>query len=438
MRIVCFAAAILTASAQAQWPASGVIEHLGRLGPSDAREAARGVVSPDGMFFAYEVVHQHNRRIWLLNLMTGETRSLTPEPGVRYSLSWSPDSRRLAYMYNQNTLRVADVDSSREREIFRRDPPSKWAHPYIDGVTWDGDSALSFDLFDVMLPGERSVRWIAQLDGSNAHIDDRAVPRQRFASHRCCGGGSYGIWMGARCVAGPVEYGPALMWSPVQQTLVIATDGRLYAMRVPSGRAERIANAPANIHTVTMTRAGALALTTLAPGDSLGDLWLATPPFRTVAQDTIPRCPGPEARVTEFIRATRGKPMSVTEYPVENGRFALFAAAYPGFDVPQTYVGAVYHGRIGWLSDAKSRGFRVTAGDSALFSRRLDSLLGQEAGQSAHEWREWLLRQRATPPDAIVRLAQETAPNDGSPDLLERLDAISADSVLRAQGIAFP
>ncbi|HSY84652.1 MAG TPA: hypothetical protein VK807_23000 [Gemmatimonadaceae bacterium] len=417
MRVACFAAAVITVSAQAQWPAPGTIQHLGRLGPSDAREAARGIVSPDGTLFAYEVVHQHYRRIWLLNLTTGETRSLTPDPGVRYSLSWSADSRRLAYMYNQNTVRVADVDSSREREIFRRDPPSQWDRPYIEGVTWDADSALSFDLYDVLWPGGRSVRWIAQLDGSNAHIDDRAVPRQRFASHRCCGGGSYGVWMGARCIAGPVEYGPRLLWSPDQQTLVIASDGRLYAMRVPSGHAERVADAPGNIHTVTMTRAGALAITTLAAGDSLGDLWLATPPFRTVAQDTIPRCPGPEARVTEFIRTTRrGKPLSVTEYPVAKEQFALFAAAYPGMDVSPTYVGAVYHGRIGWLFDTSNWGFRVTAGDSGLFSQRTDSILGHETGQSTYEWREWLLHQRATPPDAIVRLARETAPISGPPD----------------------
>jgi hypothetical protein len=432
---IVVACLIVTARAQAQWPAPGTVQLVGRLGPGDAREAVRGIVSPDGSLFAYEVVHEHNRRIWLRDLTAGTTRVLTAENGVRYSLAWSPDSRRLAYMYNGNTVRLAHVDSSREREVFRRDRSSKWDRPYIEGVTWEADSALSFDVFDVLLPGERSVRWIAQLDGSNAHIDDRAVPGTRFSSRRCCGGGSYGVSMGTRCVAGPVGYGPTLLSSPDRQTLVIATDGRLYAMHVPSGHAQRIDNAPQNIWTVSMTRAGALAITTLATGDSVGDLWLATPPFRTVARDSIPRCPGPEARVTEFVRTTRGKPTSVTEYPVEKPRFALFAAEYPGMDVSSTYVGAMYHGRIGWLFDTSSRGFRVTVGDSGLFATSLDSILGHEAGQSAYEWREWLLRQPATPPLAIVRLAQETAPNDGSPETWLRDHSLPMWALTQLAGI---
>jgi hypothetical protein len=416
MRVACFAAAVLTASAQAQWPAPGTIQHLGRLGPSDAREAARGIVSPDGTLFAYEVVHQHNRRIWLLNLTTGETRSLTPDPGVRYSLSWAADSRRLAYMYNQNTVRVADVDSSREREIFRRDPPSKWDRPYIEGVTWDADSALSFDLFDVMMPGARSVRWIAQLDGSNAHIDDRAVPRQRFASRRCCGGASYGVWMGARCIAGPVEYGPGLLWSPDQHTLVIATDSRLYTMRVPSGHAERIADAPGNIHTVTTTRAGALAITTLATGDSLGDLWLATPPFQTVAGDTLPGCPDPPEEVMRFIAGERLMGYRSTEVLVDlpQRQFTIFRAVYshPGDDVSPSRVGLRYGDRIGWLPEP----FRPDARDHALwsetFDRELRSAANAKGGWIVASVHAWLAAQPGVVPDSAIMRWLRSPPDE--------------------------
>src|ERR1700728_1117663 len=53
----------------------------GRFGDNAIREAFRGVISPDGQSFAYEVVVGRSRNLWIRDLATGRDRELTNATG---------------------------------------------------------------------------------------------------------------------------------------------------------------------------------------------------------------------------------------------------------------------------------------------------------------------------------------------------------------------
>jgi hypothetical protein len=386
--------------------------------------------------FAYEVVHQHNRRIWIRELSTGATRLLTPGPGERYDLTWSPDNRRIAFALNDSTLRLVDVTSGDDSEVFRQGRTYKFGFPFLDTITWDSDSVLSFRIVDYAA-GQLATRsyWTLRLNGSyaptasTARDSGVASPDKRWTarSRLCCGGSGWGIWLTTRrdsvgrCLAGPVEYGARFGWSAGSTLIVGATrrrddPGFAYVIDASAGPARRIADIAPNAWSVTISRDGSLAIVSLAPGDSVGELTLLAPPFQTVPGDTLPGCPDPPEGVMRFIAGERLDGYRSTEVLVDlpQRQFTIFRAVYhhPGDDAFESQVGFRYGDRIGWLPEP----FRPRARDHALwsetFDRELRSAAGPKGGWVVASVHAWLATQSGVVPDSAIMRWLRSPPDE--------------------------
>lgn len=423
-------AAAVTGHAQAN------VVRIGRLPPVNAREAWRGTISPDGRIFAYSVVLDHYRQIWLLDLETGRGRALTPTPsGSDAEFAWSPDSRRLAYVDHAASARknveirvvVVDGDSDRvvhtfaaEQRRLRFDPGGGEAFD----IHWLDARRIAVRYRHHVLDDARSDEWwrIPIDGGDSARIADStsSAPHPIGGDRLCCGGGEIGLWLDAtanrapRCVAGPLPDGASSVMRDASGDAVLFTlHDQLYRADIRGGPAHRVRGDPAAFGEVSEASTGLLALTALAPGDSVAELWLMRPPF-VVTSDTLPRCPEPSPRIMRFVHAQWPAARTVTQFGGRSADLHLFIAGIPRGPErsSDTRAGVQYHDRIGWLDTTAYR-FVVRASDHALYRVMIDTIPFDTPSSSSrdHElrvvaklWREYLAQQPTASADDLLAL----------------------------------
>jgi hypothetical protein len=424
------------------------IARIGRLLPADAREAWHGVISPDGRYFAYEAVHDHNREIWTLDLATGVPTRLTTGPATSRSyIAWSPDARHIAFVAGRREIRLATVTGDTDRLLYRRPTHGKFDTPNLDAVAWVSDSEVTFRdgqgaLFASGYTPPPDPTWIVRLDGAAYPTGDSlpmspapvVAPGARWSAayRRCCGGGHNSLWLvsttgeQARCVAGPLHnWSGARIWSPDARVLYVAESDGIYAIALDGAPTppRRVIGTPPHLWSISSTRDGRIAMTAMAPHDSVADLWIATPPLPTSDADTLGRCSDPPPEIARFVADARLGAHSIDELVTVPGeRFSIFEISYgPAMDVYAQRLGVRYRDRIGWLYaspfanyDATTErdhgiAFGVTAGDHFLFSGHLDSVIARGSATAIERWREFLARQPETPTATLVRLAESGA-----------------------------
>ena len=116
----------------------GVVRQLTRRSASAERYPAW---SPDGEKIAYWSDRTGEYELTLRDAKgDGEEETLTElGAGYRYQLFWSPDSKKIAFLDNTQTIRILDVESG---ELTRVDRGRRWIHPSLQGVelAWSPDS----------------------------------------------------------------------------------------------------------------------------------------------------------------------------------------------------------------------------------------------------------------------------------------------------------
>ncbi|MBD3276065.1 MAG: peptidase S41, partial [Candidatus Marinimicrobia bacterium] len=97
--------------------------------------------SPDGSRIAYWTDRNGEYQLVIRAADgSGEEELFTdPEPGFRYTLHWSPDSKKLAFIDHTMTIRVYDTERDRLRQV---DQDNLLYHPNLDDyhIHWSSDS----------------------------------------------------------------------------------------------------------------------------------------------------------------------------------------------------------------------------------------------------------------------------------------------------------
>jgi hypothetical protein len=400
--------------AQAQ---TGAERLVGRLPPAVAREAVRGAISPDGRWYAYSVVLTHYRQIWLLDLVTGNTRLLTPSAaGLHDQFAWSPDSRHLSYVKDGIEVHVVAADGDSDRIVHTFPNPRRHLGAgWVAGTRWSApDTVVAVVQYASLSPGPmvHGDLWHIPTDGDSATVTKDTV-RSLVGYRPCCGRAHAGLWLEARgetparCLAGPVPRGGGVVhWDPAGQFLYFTSDDRLYAVDLRGGAAHRVAGLPSNIRSLSMAADGRLAITVLAPHDSVADLWLLRPPLPLTA-DTLERCPDPPAAITRFVQANQPGWQSVAvlaELPARDFRLFVVDPGGPVEVVQERHFGIQYKGRLGWL-DTTAHAFALRPGDHALYDAAFDSLIVSTQSEAAMVWRTFLARQSTASIPELVDLA---------------------------------
>jgi tricorn protease len=116
----------------------GIIRQLTRDSASATRYPSW---SPDGAHIAYWSDAGGEYELTLIDAQGGgEPQTLTElGPGYRYQPHWSPDSTKIAFIDNTQTIQVLDVES---KKITRVDEGLFWLHPTLNGfqMSWSADS----------------------------------------------------------------------------------------------------------------------------------------------------------------------------------------------------------------------------------------------------------------------------------------------------------
>jgi hypothetical protein len=400
----CAVAVFLVSVAARAQSASEV--RKGRLLPVNAREATRGAISPDGRWFAYSVVLAHDRQIWLLDQATGTTRLLTPLPhAIHAGLAWAPNSRRLSYVKDGVDIHIIDVTGDSDRIVHAFSDRPLLGRGYINGTRWLSDGVIAFTYIELTNRGEIDQRWRVAIDGSVLDSTADSIP-QRANYRPCCGGAPLGLWLGSRCVAGPLPRGGSeISWDPNGEFFYFVTDGQLYAVATEGGPAHRVGGLPSAVYSLSISADGRMAVTTVATHDSVADLWMLQPPL-PVTEDTLARCPGPPDAILQFVRTTLRGWRSVTVVPdsMHSDEQVFVVDVGDGFDFRRTKTGVLYGSRVGWL-DTSAQRFHVRATDHALYRKMVDG----HSEDIAALWRQFLLGQEAVPPEDLLALADAYA-----------------------------
>lgn len=114
-------------------------------------------LSPDGKSLAYWTDRSGEYELAVRPAETpGEERIVTsPGPGFRYSLFWSPDSTKVAFIDNQQRIWICGVEDS---DLVEVDQARSWLHGTLQGfrTNWSSDS--------------RWLTWSRLLDNGNSAV----------------------------------------------------------------------------------------------------------------------------------------------------------------------------------------------------------------------------------------------------------------------------
>lgn len=427
--------------------------------PPDAKEALYGSISPDGRSFAYEVVEGDERLLWKLDLSTLQAERLTAAPGVRHDPAWAPDSKHLTYWRHRpveqrpdssDGLYVLDVDSRTERRVVKS---VEYEALFAGNVAWIADGRIVYwhmleppgfggnrGLFELSAlrenaaPASSPPRWMKRWD-----TDEISPSGTRLASEdSCCGGARQAIAMrnssGVRCVAGPIKLsaisGHPMVWAHDEKRLYVlaravgGTDTLEHAFAIDLERhwAWRIGPIDRPVASVSVTDGGDVALTVMPVSGRVGALWtIAASRVRDPEPEAtrLQHCPSVSKSLEDFVRSARLPKVHSIDPRYEDSAHGLTVFAVTYGDANEIYpmsMGLRYGSRIGWIagasafrpsatSDSKARipvAFPLRSSDAYLFS---DSLAERFRRLSDVDefWRNFLLGDRATPFDVIIR-----------------------------------
>jgi hypothetical protein len=413
----------------------------GRSGDNAIREAFRGVISPDGQSFAYEVVVGRDRNLWIRDLATGRDRELTKASGARNDPAWSPDGAHIAETDNGWVV-VIDVQSGIMDTVYGQ-PPARFSDLVASRIVWQSGSELTFDYSHLLSPTTVQ-RWSVNIDGTHAHVLPRTTldtlqgtpspDGQHVAVVRhCCGGAAYGAWIISadgqrRCVAGPIRYAAGFVWSPTGDTLVMAvesqtdTTGHIYTVSRANGPAMRVTGLTGTVYSLSANARGDIAIATRQGDLVMADLWIGHLPLSTESRDTLARCPDLPSGVVTWVNDQRlpSGAHSIAEVAsIPDHRVSVFRVVYgEANEVYPTLLGIRYGERFGWLVDPPPasasgaapaiRRFMVKPSDCYLFSRAFDSALHDQSVNVAFAWKDFLAKEPLTPVPVLARIARES------------------------------
>lgn len=335
-------------------------------------------ISPSGTRYAYEVeLSQRLGQIWVLDVTTRTARLVTSGPGRRMDPTWSPDGRQIAFWDSElspaedapqrDGIWIVDLEDGREHSVFRLENE----HGFVHNPQWVGQDSILFSLDRGYLSGG-SEFWIVRADGTGARqVDDpnRSPVRSPTGTRRayfyvCCGTWSRGLWIssvegeGKRCVAGPLEYGSGVAWSPDARRLFFTgTQQRdslaaLWMSEIELGGARRIETPPGKLNRMSMSATGVLTVQIHTSQDSTL-LWLAREPTSLpLAGDSIPACPTAYPALVAFARGERltGELRIRETFRLPEYDFVVFAINYDFAGPGYNYRTAVKVGsHVGWL-----------------------------------------------------------------------------------------
>ncbi len=136
---------------------------------------ASGLVSPDGNWLAYR--DAETAHLWIRDLQSGRSRILAPQ-WTDWSLAWSRDSRRLAFVTlgdSPHRLETIDVRTGAVTVVAKGAPPASVPRPH--GWSPDGTRLLAtVNLSD--RPAEVQMAWISLKDEKLTPVSTVPGPRQ--------------------------------------------------------------------------------------------------------------------------------------------------------------------------------------------------------------------------------------------------------------------
>jgi len=250
--------------------------HGPELLPLAARDLFQPRLSPDGRWLAYVVVEGGQGDIWLLDLVTGESRALTSSAEYEEQVAWSPDSRELLVrqggVSDGRVLRLQPSGASAPRQVTVADgvggalgvSPISW----LPGGWFVATASVPGGTQDVVaLPLEGNEPPVKLLSGGHSYSAPAAAPDGRALSYRSDESGQdEGYLVGLTLELGrpelatdrqrlPIEGAREFGWRGDGRELFVTTEDRgLYAFEVDRdggrlrlGSPRRLFDAPTNL-----------------------------------------------------------------------------------------------------------------------------------------------------------------------------------------------
>jgi tricorn protease len=159
--------------------------------------------SPDGRYVAYLSDESREQEVWIFDRTTKERRQVSRHASIKESLTWSPDSKRVAYV-GANRLFLVDVDGSNAGEVAYNvaggyqvsgfSPDSKWlvytrrdddqnSEVYLFEIAAKKEHNITANPFTdsrgTITPDGRSVVFLSDRDGGTPHLFIVPLERQK-------------------------------------------------------------------------------------------------------------------------------------------------------------------------------------------------------------------------------------------------------------------
>ncbi len=264
------------------------VKHLATLAPRDIYTAVSGTIAPDGSAFAYLIWEPDvsSQRLWMLDTTSRKSRLLTLAKGLRSQPTWSPDGNLIAFVDSapeRAGLWLVDVRTAKEKRVYQ---PSAGS---VVGASWSADGRLFFSLGN-----EQTYQlWSIKIDGTEAHevakfkskVSSAVIsPDGSRIAFLSFGEGSPQLWVmntdgsGERRLTSGMNFGEGQyasykppVWSPDGLTIYFVAALKpnpflgAWKISVDVGEPRRIGNINHDITNVSVTRKGAIALTTYEP-----------------------------------------------------------------------------------------------------------------------------------------------------------------------------
>ena len=159
--------------------------------------------SPDGRYLAYLSDESREQEVWIFDRTTRTRKQVSRHPSFKESLSWSPDSKRIAYV-GGNRLFMAEADGTNATEVAYNEaggyqvagfsPDSKWlvytrrdddqnAEVYLFEIATKKEHNVTANPFNdsqgTITPDGKSLVFLSNRDGGTQHLFSVALERQK-------------------------------------------------------------------------------------------------------------------------------------------------------------------------------------------------------------------------------------------------------------------
>jgi tricorn protease len=159
--------------------------------------------SPDGRYVAYLSDESREQEVWIFDRTTNAGKKVSTHPSFKESLTWSPDSKRIAYV-GANRLFLVDADGSNPVDVAYNEAGGYQVTGFSPDGKWllytrrDGDQNSDVYVFEIatkrehnitaspfndsrgtITPDSKSVVFISDRDGGTAHLFVVPLDRQK-------------------------------------------------------------------------------------------------------------------------------------------------------------------------------------------------------------------------------------------------------------------